>query len=61
MQITRNGPETTPGSSDWFTGIVYLDAVAVPSDGSRIAASSVHFTPGARTAWHKHRTDRRFG
>jgi quercetin dioxygenase-like cupin family protein len=54
MQITRNGPKTTAGSSDWFSGIVYLDAVAVPSDGSRIAASSVHFTPGARTAWHKH-------
>ncbi len=54
MQITRNGPETTPGPADWFTGVVYVDAVAAPSDGSRNAASSVHDTPGARTAWHKH-------
>jgi len=54
MQITRNGPETTPGPADWFTGVVYVDAVAAPSDGSRIAASSVHFAPGARTAWHRH-------
>jgi len=54
MQITRNGLETAPGPSEWFTGAVYLDTVAAPSDGSRLSASSVHFTPGARTAWHMH-------
>ena len=54
MQITRNGVQTAPGPSDWFTGTVYIDAIAVPSDASRINASSVHFTPGARTAWHTH-------
>jgi quercetin dioxygenase-like cupin family protein len=54
MQITRNTNETTPGPSDWFTGAVYLDAVATPSAGARLTASSVHFTPGARTAWHMH-------
>jgi quercetin dioxygenase-like cupin family protein len=54
MQITRNGIETTPGPSDWFTGAVYIDAVAAPSGSSRLAASNVHFTPGARTAWHTH-------
>ena len=54
MEITRNSVPTTPGPSDWFTGTVYIDAVAVPSDSSRVSASSVHFTPGARTAWHTH-------
>lgn len=54
MQITRNGLATVVGRSDWFTGDVYVDAVAVPSDTSRLTASSVHFTPGARTAWHTH-------
>jgi quercetin dioxygenase-like cupin family protein len=54
MQITRNNFETASGRSEWFTGAVYVDAVAVPSDGSRLSASSVHFTPGARTAWHTH-------
>jgi quercetin dioxygenase-like cupin family protein len=54
VQITRSSIETTPGPSDWFTGAVYLDAVAAPSPGSRVSASSVHFTPGARTAWHTH-------
>src|SRR5437879_9818190 len=54
MQITRGGIKTGRGPSDWFTGDVYVDAVAAPSGGSRLSASSVHFTPGARTAWHVH-------
>ena len=54
MKITRSSIETVPGPSDWFTGSVFLDSVAAPSDGSRLTASSVHFTPGARTAWHTH-------
>jgi quercetin dioxygenase-like cupin family protein len=54
MQITRSSIETTPGPAGWFTGAVFIDAVAAPSAGSRLSASSVHFTPGARTAWHTH-------
>src|SRR5919197_867806 len=54
MQLTRNSIETKPGPSEWFTGAVYLDAVATPSGPSRLSATSVHFTPGARTAWHTH-------
>ena len=54
MQITRNSLETAAGPSDWFTGAVYIDTVAAPSELSRLSASSVHFTPGARTAWHTH-------
>ena len=54
MDVTRNGIDTTAGPEEWFTGAVYLDSVAAPSDGSRLSASSVHFTPGARTAWHAH-------
>lgn len=54
MQITKNALETARGSSDWFTGAVYVDMVAAPAHGSHVSASSVHFTPGARTAWHTH-------
>jgi quercetin dioxygenase-like cupin family protein len=54
MQITRNSRETGRGPSDWFTGTVFIDAVAAPLGESRVSASSVHFTPGARTAWHTH-------
>jgi quercetin dioxygenase-like cupin family protein len=54
VQITRNSIETTAGPSEWFTGEVFIDAVAAPSATLRLSASSVHFTPGARTAWHTH-------
>jgi quercetin dioxygenase-like cupin family protein len=54
MQITRNGINTMAGPSEWFTGAVYVDTVATPTGPSRLSASSVHFTPGARTAWHTH-------
>jgi quercetin dioxygenase-like cupin family protein len=54
MQITRSGVETIPGPDEWFTGSVYIDAVAVPSGASQLSANNVHFTPGARTAWHTH-------
>lgn len=54
MQITRNSLDTIAGPGDWFTGSVYIDTLASPSDGSRLSASSVHFSPGARTAWHTH-------
>ena len=54
MKITKNGVKTAAGPTEWFTGVVYIDTVAAPSDGSRLSASSVHFTPGARTAWHTH-------
>jgi quercetin dioxygenase-like cupin family protein len=54
MEITRSGGETTAGPGEWFTGAVYLDSVATPSGGYRLSVSRVHFTPGARTAWHTH-------
>jgi quercetin dioxygenase-like cupin family protein len=54
MQITRNSIETQPGPTEWFTGTVYFDAMADASAPARLNASSVHFTPGARTAWHTH-------
>jgi len=54
MQITRNSLDTNPGPGDWFTGHVYIDVLATPSPPSRVQAFSVHFTPGARTAWHTH-------
>ncbi len=54
MQITRNGLDTSPGASGSFTGAVYIDTVAAPGGGSAISAASVHFTPGAHTAWHTH-------
>jgi quercetin dioxygenase-like cupin family protein len=54
MEITRTRPITKPGPGDWFTGAVWIDDIAAPPEPSRLRAVSVHFTPGARTAWHRH-------
>jgi quercetin dioxygenase-like cupin family protein len=54
MQITRNSTETVQGPSEWFTGAVFVDTVATSSEPTRVGAASVHFAPGARTAWHTH-------
>jgi quercetin dioxygenase-like cupin family protein len=54
MRITRTSTETALGPDDWFTGDVFIDIIAGPSEPSRVGAASVHFTPGARTAWHTH-------
>jgi quercetin dioxygenase-like cupin family protein len=53
MIITRDQP-TQQGPAEWFTGDVWIDAVAAPEATSAFAAALVHFTPGARTAWHTH-------
>ncbi len=54
MQITRSSIDTQEGPAEWFTGNVYVDTVATPTDRAPVLSTSVHFTPGARTAWHVH-------
>ncbi|MGV9713928.1 (R)-mandelonitrile lyase [Gordonia sp. NPDC003424] len=54
MQIVRSSTDTVKGPADWFTGDVYIDAVAAAPPPSRMSANLVHFMPGARTFWHKH-------
>ncbi|MEV4640663.1 cupin domain-containing protein [Actinoplanes sp. NPDC049548] len=54
MQITRSSIATAKGPADWFTGDVYIDAVAAAPPPSRVRANLVHFMPGARTHWHRH-------
>ena len=54
MEITRSSIDTAKGPAAWFTGHVYIDAVATPVAPARAQANLVHFTPGARTAWHTH-------
>jgi quercetin dioxygenase-like cupin family protein len=46
--------DTRKGSADMFTGDVFIDTVAQTVEPSHIRVNSVHFTPGARTAWHSH-------
>ena len=51
MQITQNSLDTSRGPADWFTGGVFVDTIA---GAPPLGAAAVHFTPGARTAWHTH-------
>ena len=51
MEVIRRQPDTKRGPAEWFTGDVYIDEI---SPGPHVKLLSVHFTPGARTAWHVH-------
>src|SRR5207237_10319809 len=42
------------GTSEGVPGLLSIYPGAGPSGASRLSASSVHFTPRARTAWHTH-------
>lgn len=44
---------TTKGPAERFTGDVYVDLVVAHPDAG-FSVGSVHFTPGAHTAWHSH-------
>ena len=46
--------KTSRTPADRFTGDVYLTPVMAPRPPSRLLASLVRFTPGARTNWHSH-------
>lgn len=53
MEI-KSKSATVRGPADWFTGDVYIDSVVQAQEPSRVNIGAVHFTPGARTAWHTH-------
>lgn len=55
MEITRIGTQPSgTGPAEYFTGRVRIDPLISPPDPARVAAASVTFEPGARTAWHTH-------
>jgi quercetin dioxygenase-like cupin family protein len=55
MDIKRNGTQpSSKGPADWFTGVVRVDPLFQAPEPARVAAASVTFEPGARTAWHTH-------
>lgn len=53
MQILTRG-KASQGPADWFTGQVYIENLKPVSGRSKLSISSVHFTPGSRSAWHSH-------
>ena len=53
MEIRPKQP-TVKGPADWFTGDVWIDSIVQPHEHSQLKVAAVHFSPGARTAWHSH-------
>lgn len=47
-------PPSRKGPSELFTGDVWIDPIASGEQGSGLSVAAVHFTPGARSAWHTH-------
>ena len=60
MQIQPKKP-SAKGPAEWFTGDAWIDPIAQGEEPSRIRVSAVHFTPGARTAWHSHALGQNWG
>ncbi|HET9721553.1 MAG TPA: cupin domain-containing protein [Candidatus Saccharimonadales bacterium] len=54
MKITRAVNDTNKGPAASFTGDVYIDGIRNPDGQSKVGSAAVHFTPGARAAWHTH-------
>ena len=53
MEVQPKKP-TMKGPSDWFSGEVWIDAIAQGHGPTPLSIGLVRFTPGARTAWHTH-------
>jgi hypothetical protein len=53
MEISRKAP-TAKGPADTFTGDVWIDPITRGLPPSQLNVAAVHFTPGARSAWHSH-------
>jgi quercetin dioxygenase-like cupin family protein len=47
-------PHTSKGPAERFEGDVYLTIVFTGEEPSQARMASVHFAPGAHTAWHSH-------
>ncbi len=46
--------KTATAPAQAFTGDVYVNPIKQAEEPSRLLASIVRFTPGARTNWHSH-------
>ncbi|HLI42626.1 MAG TPA: cupin domain-containing protein [Streptosporangiaceae bacterium] len=54
MEISRKRAGSAAGAGEHFTGAVWMDQIGAAAPPGRARVLSVHFAPGARTAWHRH-------
>ncbi len=57
MSLVEHHPKnpTARGPAEWFTGDVFIDTIARGHGDTPLSVAHVHFTLGARTAWHSHK------
>ncbi len=53
MEVLKKKP-SSKGSTERFAGDVWVDMIAEGREPSRLRVGVVRFSPGARTAWHRH-------
>ena len=53
MELIPRRP-SAKAPADRFTGDVWVDEITPEGVGLHMRVAAVHFTPGARTAWHVH-------
>ncbi len=53
MDVSRK-PPTAKGPVETFTGDVWVDSITRGLPPSPLNVAAVHFSPGARSAWHSH-------
>jgi quercetin dioxygenase-like cupin family protein len=53
MEISPK-PPTAKGPAETFTGDVWVDPITRGLPDSQLNVAAVHFSPGARSAWHSH-------
>ncbi len=49
-----NKQPSVKGQAEWFTGDVWFDQIIPMTGSSAGRCNAVYFSPGARTAWHRH-------
>ncbi|PCG83561.1 cupin [Streptomyces sp. WZ.A104] len=54
MRVSRTPQPTAVAPPEWVSGAAWVEELAAPEEPSRFRVDSVHFAPGARTAWHRH-------
>lgn len=52
--VVLTAPATTKTPADRFTGDVWVDTITVGAGPGTATLATVRFSPGARTAWHRH-------
>ncbi|HEX4429975.1 MAG TPA: cupin domain-containing protein [Frankiaceae bacterium] len=53
MEISREAA-TAKGPAEFFTGDVWVDPITRGLAPAPLNVAAVHFSPGARSAWHSH-------